>query len=276
MFKVVKVLNNNGILAENQNDQSEYIFLGKGIGFSQKKENYFETLSGAKMYKLQDDIERVDEMIRSVDPVYFDITNEIIIQAEERFGEIDNKILIPLADHIAFSIERIKSGLKLNNPFETDIKALFAEEFEVAKKSIGIIEKYTGFVIDEEEVAYITMHIHSALTNEHISQSMSVARLSDEFIREIEDNFHIKVDKESLSYNRFISHLKYMITRVLRDEPLQVDITSYVKSEFPESYDIAQKMSATLEKSLGKQVKDIEIGYLAIHIERVRKSKHNV
>ena len=33
MFKILKVLNNNGILVMDLDNKQEYIFLGKGVGF---------------------------------------------------------------------------------------------------------------------------------------------------------------------------------------------------------------------------------------------------
>ncbi|MBA2901553.1 hypothetical protein DFM95_004716 [Clostridium beijerinckii] len=36
MFRVIKALNHNGVLAINMDNYKEYILLGKGIGFGKK------------------------------------------------------------------------------------------------------------------------------------------------------------------------------------------------------------------------------------------------
>ena len=37
MYRVSKVLNNNGVIAINMEENIEYVLLGKGIGFGEKK-----------------------------------------------------------------------------------------------------------------------------------------------------------------------------------------------------------------------------------------------
>ena len=273
MYQVIKVLNNNGILAVNLENGKECIFVGKGIGFHNREKTEFESLEGVKEYALQETKSTEDSLsvINNVDPIYFDISNEIILAAEEKFGKIDTRIMLALADHISFAIERAKNDLSIQNPFTSDIKALFLEEYEVALTARAIIREYTGITINDDEVGYITLHIHSALTSEHVSRTMSVTVLVSDMIDEIENKFNMKINKESLSYTRLMTHIKYMITRVLKKEELKVDMSPYVKAEFPHAYQVAKELCAKLSTELNTTFSDIEIGYLAIHIERIRQ-----
>lgn len=273
MYQVIKSLNNNGIVARCLETQEEYIFIGKGIGFSRKTEDTFESIPEAKIYKLQESIQKNDDLgiLNNVDPVYLDIANDIILLAEKRFGNFDSSILLSLADHIAFSIERQKNGLVLSNPLHLDIRILFAEEYEVAKEAVAVIEKYVGIVISEEEVAYIAMHIHAALTKEHIHLSMSIVLLVEKFIKELESRYEFTIDQDSLSYSRLLTHIKYMIIRAYKKEALHVDITPYIKSEFPKSYKVAEDLCKSLGEDIQCEFQETEISYLAVHIERLQK-----
>ncbi|BBF43214.1 beta-glucoside bgl operon antiterminator, BglG family [Lachnospiraceae bacterium KM106-2] len=270
MYQVIKVLNNNGIIAE-KNDV-EYIFLGKGIGFHHKAGECFESLDEAKVYRLEDKQNNKDPMsaLNNVDPLFIDISNAIILEAEKKFGTIDTKILLPLADHIEFSLERQKNNVVISNPFSGEIKALFEEEYQVAIKAKDIIKEYTGVDIKDEEIGYITLHIHSALTEENVTNSMSVVIWVKQMIEDIEDKYQVRLNKDSLSYNRLMTHIKYMITRVLKGEDLKVDMSLYVKNEFPESFEVAKELCKKLSKEVSKEFSEVEVGYLAIHIERVR------
>lgn len=272
MYQVVKVLNNNGILALNLDDNCEYIFIGKGIGFHHKLDQTFEQVEDAKRYKLQDTEKRRDSLsvVNNVDPIYLDIANEIIVLSEKKFGSIDNSIMLVLADHIAFAVERIRNNLVINNPFTADIRALFLEEYEIALEAKKLIEQLVDIEVNEEEVAYITLHVHSALTSENVSRGMSVTILVSNMIERIEKEYEIKIDKSSLSYNRLMTHIKYMITRALKNEALKVDMSLYVQSEFPDSYEIAKELCEELSKEVKKSFSSIEVGYLAIHIERLK------
>lgn len=69
------------------------------------------------------------ELIKNIAPVYLEIAHEIIVEGEERFQKLDNHILLPLADHIAFAIERIEENLDFKNPFTNDIRFLYEQEF---------------------------------------------------------------------------------------------------------------------------------------------------
>ena len=275
MYQVIKVLNNNGIVARCLESKEEFIFLGKGIGFSRKMEDTFESISDAKIYKLQEDLKEDDQLsvLNNVEPVYLDIANEIILLAESTFGKLDNNILLPLADHIAFSIERQKNGLVIKNPLNSDIKILFTEEYEVAKKALDIIREYTGYTLNEDEIGYITMHIHSALTQDHIRKSMSIVLMVEQFIEKMEKHYDITIDKDSLSYTRLLTHIKYMIIRALKKDDLRVDITPYVKAEFPQSYEMSADLCQSLGEDLNCEFSETEISYLAIHLERVRRSE---
>ena len=64
-------------------------------------------------------------LVKSVDPVFLEIANEVLRQAECTFGKIDKRILFPLADHISFAVARMKNGEQISNPLTGDIHALF-------------------------------------------------------------------------------------------------------------------------------------------------------
>lgn len=50
MYRVIKVLNNNGILVYHVETGKEMILLGNGVGFGKKPTEQIEKLPGAKVY----------------------------------------------------------------------------------------------------------------------------------------------------------------------------------------------------------------------------------
>ena len=191
------------------------------------------------------------------------------MEAEKKFKKVDENILCPLADHIAFAIKRIKNNEHISNPLTQDIRALFSEEYEVACKGKDIIKEVEGVEINEDEIGYIALHIHSSLGNEKISQAMETAMLVRDCITSIEQNIGKTIDIESLSYNRLMSHIKYMAARTLKGETIKLDMNDYIKERFPKSFEIAEDICRKLGSELNKEIKEVEIGYLAMHIERV-------
>lgn len=271
MFRVIKPLNHNGVLAVDMDSYKEYILLGKGIGFGKKVNERMEAPEDAHIYLLQKDTERGPsrELINEIAPEILEITNYIIVEAEKIFQKVDKNILCPLADHIAYAIKRIKSNEQISNPLTQDIKAMFPEEYEVARKSKDIIKEIEGVEINDDEIGYIALHIHSSLGNEKVSQAMEIAMLVRACITSIEYSIGKKIDIESLSYNRLMSHIKYMAARILKGETIKLYMNDYISERFPKSFKIAERICKKLGRELKKDIKDVEIGYLAMHIERV-------
>jgi transcriptional antiterminator len=271
MFRVIKALNHNGIIAIEVNSNKEYILLGKGIGFGKKVNERIEAPENTNIYLLQQQTERgsTREIINDLEPKVLDIASEIIMEAEKKFKKIDANILWPLADHIAFAIKRIKNNKQISNPLTQDIRALFSEEYEIACKGKEIIKEIEGIDINEDEIGYIALHIHSSLGSEKISQSIEMARIVRECITSIEHNTGKIIDIESLSYNRLMSHIKYMTARTMKGETINLDMNDYIKERFPKSFQIAKDICRQVGRELKKEIKEVEIGYLAMHIERV-------
>jgi transcriptional antiterminator len=271
MFRVIKALNHNGVLAINMDNYKEYILLGKGIGFGKKVNERIEAPENAHIYLLQQETERglTKEIINNIEPQILEVANNIIMEAEKKFQKVDENILCPLADHIAFAVKRIKNNEQISNPLTQDIKALFPEEYEVAYKGKDIIKEVEGIEINEDEIGYIALHIHSSLGNEKVSQAMETAMLVRDCVTSIEKHTGKTIDIQSLSYNRLMSHIKYMVARTLKGEKIKLDMNDYIKEKFEKSFEIAEHICRKLGNKLNKEIKDVEIGYLAMHIERV-------
>jgi len=271
MFRVIKALNHNGVIAIEMDTLKEYILLGKGIGFGKKVNERMEAPENAHIYLLQKETERgpSKELINDIDPEILEIASSIITEAEKKFTKVDENILCPLADHIAFAVKRIENNEQISNPLTQDIRALFPEEYEVACKGKDIIKEIKGIDINEDEISYIAIHIHSSLGNEKVSQAMEIAMLVRACITSIEDRIGKEIDIESLSYNRLMSHIKYMAARILKGETIKLDMNDYISERFPKSFEIAEEICRKLGRELKKDFKEVEIGYLAMHIERV-------
>lgn len=269
-YEIIGTLNNNSVVAKDEHNK-EVILLGKGIGFKKKKGDIVDNkLKNIKSYSL--DKKKSTDVLQGVDPIFLEIANEIIRYAEKEFGDIDTNILLPLADHIAFSIDRIKNDMVISNPLTSDIKLLFADEYEVAKKAKKIIKRRLGYEITDDEIGYISLHIHAALSSQPPARSLQVASIIHQTVTYVEETFHITIDENSVAYIRLVNHIKFLMVRLDRQEDVHVSMTDYTKEKFPESYAVACRVADYIEKLIREKISEDEIGYLAIHIERIRHS----
>lgn len=269
-YWVVKQLNNNGVLAKTSTDK-EVILLGKGIGFNKKPNDQLVGVGDSiKCYGLENENESLQDIIKDSDPVFLEIASEIIAEAEKVFEQFDTNILLALADHIAFSIERIKSNLYISNPLTSDIRLLFKDEYTVAAKARKIIEDKIGFTISDDEIGYISLHIHCGITQEKPFKSMQFAQIVHQTVTEVEEAFHIHIDDNSISYARLLNHIKFLLLRLEKKEEVMISISDYTEKEFPEAFAIAAKICRYISSLLRVELSDDEKGYLALHIEKVR------
>ncbi|MGM9941481.1 MAG: PRD domain-containing protein [Bulleidia sp.] len=269
MYKVRKVLNNNAVLVINTDTMREVIFIGTGIGFGKKTNMILQVDEERVSRYVQQKGVDITSQVADKDAVYLEITDQIISQAKNSFDHFDTGILLTLADHIAFAINRIRSGMVISNPFRNDIRLMFPEEYAIAERSRDIIREKTGIEINEDEVSYITLHLHSARSDIRIDQTLLLATLIRESIQEIQSSLGIRINEQSLSYSRLLTHLKYLLLRCNMKEKLRIDMDAFTRKNFPVSYEAAGKIVRKLENHMHLRIDDMEVGYLAIHIERI-------
>ncbi|ETP73055.1 transcriptional antiterminator [Lachnospiraceae bacterium JC7] len=271
MYRVRKVLNHNAILALDNDELKTYLILHKGIGFGAKISEWVDIPEDASVYSLERSTERGNAMniINEVDPVCLEISDAVLDEAEKVFGIVDRNIVFPMADHLAFAIQRIKRDETIRNPLKDDIRLLFHMEYQVAQTVVDILRQKTGLTINEDEVGFIALHVHSAIVNENVARSLQTAQIVRNCISYIEEKTGQKIEVTSLGYNRMMNHIRYMVTRIETGEPLKMNLNDYMAVKYPDVFRLAEDICNQMSRLLRKDYQDAEIGYLAMHIARV-------
>ena len=270
-YRITKILNHNSFMGiESKNDQ-ECLIMGKGVAFGKKVGQTVSITGDARVYSLKELTDRGEarEIIKSVSPLCLELANEVLDQAEEEFGKVDRSILFTMADHLDFAVRRIQNGEQISNPLTDDIRIMFYKEYKVAGCIRDLLKEKLGIRIDEHEIGYIALHVHAAIVDENVSQAMEIARTVRECICMVEEETGKSIDVMSLSYNRLMNHVRYMVARAIHGEKLKMSLNDYMSVKFPGPYMTAEKICRKMEKSLKLPIPDIEIGYLAMHLERM-------
>ncbi len=277
MFRVRKTLNHNTLIAISMTDNQEYLLLGKGIGFGKKTGERFEIPENAEctIYSLQEQTERgkAMEIVKGIEPIYLEIAGKVLTKSEEVFGKVDRRILFPMADHIAFAVQRIQANEQIRNPLTNDIRALFHMEYKTAECLKDILWDMLQVEIDEHEIGYVALHIHSAIEEANVAFAMQVAQAVRECVEMVEEAVGQKIDIMSLSYNRLMNHIRYMVARAIKGEKLKLNMNDYMLIQYPEAYGIAKEVCHLLERQIRHPLDETEIGYLAMHVGRVMADK---
>ncbi|NRC81727.1 PRD domain-containing protein [Enterococcus faecalis] len=277
-MKIKKVLNQNAVLVLDEGQ--EKVAVGKGVGFNKTKNDVLSRQLVERMFVMEPEgLKKLQVLLSQIEDKYFLASEEIIQHAETVLGEkLNEHINIGLSDHIAFAAENIQNNIIVQNKLLSEIEILYSEEFAIAQWAVEYLTQTLEIPFSYDEAGYIAIHIHSARSGRtDNSKSIREVTIVSEIIHLIEQELAIDIhdDKNSLSYSRLVNHLRLFIHRFQQNQyaVLDEEILEVVKKKYAESYEISKKVQVLLMRNFHYQVPNEELGYLSIHIERLRMTK---
>lgn len=271
---IKKVFNNNVLLVCQYN--KERILFGKGIGFGKHLDEVISNFSKVDKVFVIDNKENsntFNQLVNDVDNDVIGMCEEVIYMISTELGEeLNEKVHISLTDHIAYTLKRLSQKDNIENPFLVEIETLYKKEFEIAKKAVKMIEDKTKLNIPDSEAGFIALHIHSARNQGKLSNTIKYAFLSSTIVEFIEDELNIEIDRTSLDYARFITHIRFAVERILNEKPIKNELLSIIKRKYKDSYKIAKKVAKIIENELELAVVEDEVAYISVHIERFKEA----
>lgn len=272
-MQIVKVFNNNIVQALNSK-QEEVIVMGRGVGFQKKVNDDIDDKLIDKTFVLNDGGSSFSEIYRDLPTEEVDLVLAIIALAEQQLGQIfQSNLYITLADHLHFALERHAKGFDVTNPLTWEIKKLYKTEYEIGKEALKLIEDKLSIQLNANEAASIALHLVNAQKEGHLlEQTMKIVRIVQDILNVVRHHYGIHFDEDSISYNRFVTHLQYFAKRVV-DHVEQDSADSFlleqVQLSYPQAYACAEKIKYYVEKTHYFLVGQEELVYLAIHIQRI-------
>ncbi|MBC2174958.1 PRD domain-containing protein [Listeria booriae] len=271
-MKISKILNNNAVVV--MDGDQEKIAIGAGIAFQKKRNDIVNVNKIEKMFIMAEENERFQQLLQHISEEYFVVSEEIISYAEATLGsKLSEHIHIALTDHIAFSIERLKEGIILKNKLLSEIKVLYDTEFKIGLWAVALIKERFQMDIPIDEAAYIALHIHTAkMGASDIHETVRQATIISSMVQVITDELQIDLSEHDIAYQRLITHLRFVLNRVDQRElhTMDVEMLNMIKSKFEFSFNTARKVADLLRKDYNKVLPDAELGYIALHVERLQ------
>lgn len=167
---VIKRVFNNNVAMVTSDDGSELIVIGRGLCFGRHAGDAIDEASIEKTYALQEGtsqdsrtIDRLAHLLESIPTVNLVISEDIVQMLRRELNvDINDKILIALADHISLALDRERKGVPCENPLLLEIQQFYRKEYALAGRALQIIKDYLGIEMSEEEQGFITLHIVNA------------------------------------------------------------------------------------------------------------------
>ncbi len=272
---VKKVLNNNVAFSENELGQ-EIVVMGRGLGFKKKPGDVLDDAAIEKVFVLSQKgmVDKFYELLMEIPIEYVDISDKIIKYGQIRLGKpLNTGILLSLTDHIFYAVKRFKENITVPNGLLWEIKRLYADEFAVGQKAIAYIEEDFDVKLPEDEAGFIALHIVNGELDEGIPTIVSMTKVMDSILNMIKEFFATDFDNNSLSYHRFITHLKFFSQRLVTNTPyencLDKALFKLVKNKYKRAFECAQKIKVYIDEKYDYIFSDEELFYMTLHIERV-------
>lgn len=250
--------------------------MGRGIAFKKRVKDIIVEKNIDKIFTLSNHNinNKFIELISSIPLEYTVISEKIIEHAKKKTGKKFNEsIYISLTDHIYNAIERHRQGIVVTNGLSWETKRLYSEEYEVGLDALEIIRKEFDVNLAEDEAAFIALHFVNSNLNEEMPILINMTKLIHEILDVVKYNFNIEFDLESLSYYRFITHLKFFAQRLfnnkINEKDEDNDLFYIIKEKYYESYKCVMKIQKLILEIYKYDLSKEEMLYLIIHIQKL-------
>lgn len=271
---IEKVINNNIVSASDESGK-ELVVMGRGIGFGAKAGNEINEAKIEKIFRMESRTvaEQLKELLANMPLERVKISGDIISYAKKILNlQLNQSIYVTLTDHINFAINRYKKGINLKNALLWEIKRFYSQEYELGRYAVNLIRERLDVELPEDEAGFIALHFVNAEYGTEISNAANFPNQVKKMLEIVTEDLGLEMDENSLHYERFVTHLKFLLQRVYRKELLQdedIEMAEMIRRKYPKEFSCSKKVADYIEKEIGCKLSEEEKMYLAIHIRRV-------
>lgn len=276
MYRIVKVLNNNVAIVRDASNQ-QAVIMGAGITFQKKKGDLIGEDSVERTFTLRNEESQnnFSTLLKDIPLDFITTSYEIIERAFTNYHyPVQEYIYVTLTDHIYLSYQNLNKGTYENTALP-NMKTDYLTELNIGKDALVLIKEKLGVAFPEEEVGRIALHFINAkgtsavvTTDDRIEKkmiSLVQSELSASGIRRTNQNKNY--------YDRLMIHLNYFLERIMSEsnetEPFSLNFEETLKNDYPEAYQIANRIYELIESHLGKSLNENERIYFTIHVQRL-------
>lgn len=275
-MRVIKKLNNNFAICVDS-EGKECIAYGKGIGFPKTP------------YEL-DDPSRIDRRFYDVDEKYLALFNElpekvlhftvklVDIARNELKYELNPNIVLTLADHINFCIQRAKQHIYVQMPLIYEVEQQYPLEGRLGRYALKQVERRFAIQLNQNEASGIAMHFVNARYNAKTKcdVTMQWQQRYDDVLEDtvsiIEDEMGIVINRASFNFARYSSHLMYLLQRLGTGNLLDSNISEMYRSmqaQCPKINQCVELIGEYFYQKWNLILSEEEKLYLLLHINRI-------
>ncbi len=273
-MNIQKVINNNVISAYDEKNQ-EVVIMGRGIGFKAHPGDKIDETKVEKVFRIENETlsRQFQELLENIPLEHMQLTSDIISYAKKSLNvQLNQNIYITLTDHINFAIQRQAQGIQLQNALLWEIRKFYNQEYLLGKYAVDLLNQKLGTKFSEDEAGFIALHFVNAEYNTTIRDTFAMTNMIQGILDLVKTEMQIEFNEDSLHYERFVTHLKFLAQRLYRHEMLkdeEVELAQMLENKYPKEYECSKKIASYIKQEYGWEISGEEVMFLSIHIRRV-------
>ncbi len=271
MRAIRRISNNAAVCLDGKG--RELIALGKGVGFGEiphevRIEDVTRTFYGVD--------DRYLALIEELDPRELEFAAQLADLARTQVSyELSPNLPITLADHVAFALKRAREHMVVSMPLAYDVQQQYPVEYHIGEIAVSGMEKTFGVHMPRGEASGVALAIVNgrvAATAGEERRERREERAIESAVGLIESCFGIVVDRESFDFSRFATHVRYLLGRIEKGEPLETSMSALypeISQQYPQASRCADSIAEVIARAYKSELTEEEKVYLILHITRV-------
>ena len=273
---ILKKINNNVALACSDAGD-EIVVFGKGVGFPSMPYE-LDDLSVIEKTFVSDGGNSPDALTSVSDEV-LRASSDITDLARANLGcQLAPSLPFVMADHLQFAVDRTRDGIQIENPLSADVARVYQREHSLGVQGLAIVQDHTGILLPEGEAASIALHLvnselGTAAPSKNMDELLRTTKVLEDITDVVETQVGFELDRTCYAYVRFVTHMRYLIRRLMAGAPVQtanLSLFHQAARDFPETYKIAMAINQYLERAHHWSCTDEEMLYLMMHLNQLQ------
>ena len=271
-MKAIQRINHNAAICEDGAGR-QLIALGRGIGFGEMPQEVDLDVVTRTFYGIDS---KYLAFIDEVDPEVLEFSAQLADIATGQLSyELSPNLPITLADHIQFAIKRAREHMVVSLPLERDLEQLHPIEYRLGELAVRGIQKSFRVRMPRSEAAGSAMSIVNASVRpreRRVLAEQHEERLRDMTVAIIQEELGVTVDRSSFAFTRFATHVRYLLDRVAKKEPIDTEnsgLYDVLVEQYPAASRCAHRVNDLIQETFGEPLAQEELVYLIMHVNRV-------
>lgn len=271
-MRAVKRINNNAAICEDGNGH-QLIALGRGVGFGDLPREIPLKDVQRTFYGIDS---KYLSFIDEVDPDILEFSAQLAdVVTQQVSYELSSNLPITLADHIQFAIKRARNHMVVSMPLAVDVEQVHPVEYRLAEVALRGIQRTFDVRMPRSEAAGIALSIVNSAVGSSARAAEANERMDrafDKILHVVEADMGITIDQSSFAYARFTTHVRYLLERIVKGEPIESEnlgLYEVLEEQYPDVVACAKHIARLIDASYGVDLTREELIYLILHINRI-------